>query len=318
MLLIKGDTGCGKSTQVPQFIIDAFTEENKANECNILVSQPRRISAISLANRVARERYESVGDVVGYHVRLQNSIPKSRGSILFCTTGILLQRIQSNPTLDGVSHVIIDEAHERTLQIDMLLALLKRTLDVNPALKIIIMSATVHVELFQQYFSCAVIDVPGKVYPVKMHFLEDMRLFKGDSESYKSFAGITIPYEKIVLLIHWIMKNKPPGAILCFLPGWQEIRCLQDMLEKSRASNKYIMPLHSKLSMDAQQKIFDPVPESVQKIILATDIAESSITIQDVSYVIDTALKKEMQWNEEKYMYSLKTTWVAQANICQR
>ena len=318
VLLIKGDTGCGKSTQVPQFIIDALTEENKANECNILVSQPRRISAISLANRVARERYETVGDVVGYHVRLQNSIPKSRGSILFCTTGILLQRIQNNPTLDGVSHVIIDEAHERTLQIDMLLALLKRTLDVNPALKIIIMSATMHVELFQQYFSCAVIDVPGKVYPVKMHFLEDMHLFKGDPQSNNSFADITIPYEKIVLLINWIMKNKPPGAILCFLPGWQEIRCLQDMLEKSRASNKYIMPLHSKLSIDAQQKIFDPVPDSVQKIILATDIAESSITIQDVSYVIDTALKKEMQWNEEKYMYSLKTTWVAQANICQR
>lgn len=318
VLLIKGDTGCGKSTQVPQFIIDAFTEGNKANECNILVSQPRRISAISLANRVARERYETVGDVVGYHVRLQNSIPRSPGSILFCTTGMLLQRIQGNPTLDGVSHVIIDEAHERTLQIDMLLALLKRTLNVNRSLKIIIMSATVNVELFQQYFSCAVIDVPGKVYPVKMHFLDDMGLFKGDPQSNNSYAGITIPYEKIVLLIQWIMKNKPPGAILCFLPGWQEIRCLQDMLERSRVPNNYIMPLHSKLSIDAQQKIFDPVPETAQKIILATDIAESSITIQDVSYVIDTVLKKEMQWNEEKYMYSLKTTWVSQANICQR
>ena len=319
VLLIKGDTGCGKSTQVPQFIIDAFTEENKASECNILVSQPRRISAISLANRVARERYETMGDVVGYHVRLQNSIPRSPGSILFCTTGMLLQRIQSNPTLDGVSHVIIDEAHERTLQIDMLLALLKRTLNVNPALKIIIMSATVNVELFQQYFNCAVVDVPGKVYPVKMHFLDDMGLFKGDPQSNNnSYAGITIPYEKIVLLIQWIMRNKPPGAILCFLPGWQEIKFLQVKLERSRVPSKYIMPLHSKLNIDAQQKIFDPVPETAQKIILATDIAESSITIQDVSYVIDTALKKEMQWNEEKYMYSLKTTWVSQANICQR
>ncbi|XP_076682526.1 ATP-dependent RNA helicase DHX30 [Andrena cerasifolii] len=318
VLLIKGDTGCGKSTQVPQFIIDAFTEENKANKCNILVSQPRRISAISLANRVAHERYETVGDVVGYHVRLQNSIPRSRGSILFCTTGILLQRIQNNPTLNGVSHVIIDEAHERTLQIDMLLALLKRTLNVNPSLKIIIMSATVNVELFQHYFSCAVINVPGKVYPVKMHFLDDMGLFKGDPQSNNSYAGITIPYEKIVLLIQWIMRNKPPGAILCFLPGWQEIKCLQDMLERFRVPNKYIMPLHSKLSIEAQQKIFDPIPESDQKIILATDIAESSITIQDVNYVIDTVLKKEMQWNEEKYMYSLKTTWISQANICQR
>ncbi|XP_076621574.1 ATP-dependent RNA helicase DHX30 isoform X2 [Colletes latitarsis] len=319
VLLIKGDTGCGKSTQVPQFIMNAYEEQNKAHECNILVSEPRRISAISLANYVAAERNEDVGSTIGYHVRLMHMLPKLPGSILFCTTGILLRRLHNNPTLTGVSHVIIDESHERTLQIDILLNLLKKVLKVNPNLKLIIMSATMNAELFQQYFSCIVINVPGKMYPVKMHFMDDIDIFEKKSLNAFDSKNIEIPFKETIALIRWISKNKPPGAILCFLPGWNEIQYVFNTLLKNyHSTNDMILRLHSKLSHEEQYEIFKPAPQNVRKIILATDIAESSITIKDVSYVIDTVIKKEMCWNNTKCLYSVNNVWISQANICQR
>lgn len=316
--MIKGDTGCGKSTQVPQFIIDEFTRQGKAHECNILVSEPRKISAISLAERVASERNDIVGDVVGYHVRLNKVLPKLPGSILYCTTGILLQKIRVNPRMEGVSHVILDEAHERTLQTDILLSLLKNMLNINSSLKVIIMSATMNAELFQQYLSCPVIDVPGKIFPVKMHFLEDIEAFKTDLATENCSAEPNISYERIVHLIEWIVKNKPPGAILCFLPGWHEISHLRYLLSQVKNSQYYILPLHSKLSPKEQQKVFELVPNYIQKIILATDIAETGITVKDVTYVIDSATRKEMFWNHKQCMNSMSIEWVSQANICQR
>ncbi|KZC06075.1 PREDICTED: putative ATP-dependent RNA helicase DHX30 [Dufourea novaeangliae] len=318
VLLIKGDTGCGKSTQVPQFIIDAYTEQGKANECNILVSEPRRVSALSLAKRVAKERGEQVGDVVGYHVRFSSKLPQTAGSILFCTTGIFLRRIQSNPTLNGVSHVIIDEAHERTLEIDIMLNLLKKLLITKPSLKIIIMSATLNAEIFAQYFSCSVVDVPGRIYPVKMHFLEDIELFRSNLQLEKDLQESYTPYSKVVQLIMWITRYKPSGSILCFLTGWQEIQEVLFLLEKYNNPNLLILPFHSKLENYEQLKVFRSVPDNVRKIILATDIGESSITIPDVKYVVDSARKKEVIWKEKTGSYSVVTCWVSQANISQR
>ncbi|XP_043251721.1 ATP-dependent RNA helicase DHX30-like [Colletes gigas] len=319
VLLIKGDTGCGKSTQVPQFIIDEYIVQNKVHKCNILVSEPRRISAISLANYVAAERNEDVGQTIGYQVRLKHIIPKLSGSILFCTTGILLRRMQANPSLRGVSHIIMDESHERTLQIDILLNLLKKVLKTNPDLKLIIMSATMNAELFQQYFSCVVIDVPGKMYPVKMHFMDDIDIFKRQSLNAFNSKNIEVPFKETIGLIRWISKNKPPGAILCFLPGWKEIQYVYNGLYKNfHDSGSLILRLHSKLSHNEQDEIFNPAPPNVRKIILATDIAESSITIKDVSYVIDTVIKKETCWNNTKCLYGVSNVWISQANICQR
>ncbi|XP_076283148.1 ATP-dependent RNA helicase DHX30 [Lasioglossum baleicum] len=317
ILLIKGDTGCGKSTQVPQFIMDAYTAASRGHECNILVSEPRKISAVSLANRIAHEREEVVGEVVGFHVRLNHMLPPTNGSILFCTTGIILRRLQSNPTLEGISHIIIDEAHERTLQIDILLNLMKKLLTTKPDLKLIIMSATVNTELFQQYFSCAAIEIPGKMYPVKMHFLEDIESEIG-IKCEKSYQDWEIPSHEILQLIHWITETKPPGSILCFVPGWREIQYLQDMLQNRRNSNLLILPFHSKLTNAEQEKVFCEVPDHVRKIILATDIAESSITIPDVKYVIDTARKRDIVWNEDSSLYTVFTHWVTKANILQR
>ncbi|XP_053972471.1 ATP-dependent RNA helicase DHX30-like [Hylaeus volcanicus] len=318
VLLIKGDTGCGKSSQVPQYILNDYIQNNRADQCNILVAEPRRIAAVSLAERVAAERNEAVGDVVGYHVRLHHTIPRERGSILFCTTGMLLRKLQSDPTLSGMSHVIIDEAHERTLQIDILLNLLKELIAANPSLKIIIMSATMNAELFQKYFSCPVIDVPGKVFPVKMHFLDDIEIF--DKKSFRMFdpKEVDIPYDRVVQLIRWILENKPPGGILCFLPGWQEIKYVWKLLENQIDASTMILPLHSKLTHIQQQQVFNSVSENFTKVILATDIAESGITIKDVTYVVDTAVKKDMYWCSDKKLYTMYSSWISQANICQR
>ncbi|KAL0118911.1 hypothetical protein PUN28_009500 [Cardiocondyla obscurior] len=329
VLLIEGDTGCGKTTQVPQFILDSFAQNGNATDCNILISQPRRISAISLADRIACERKEDVGDVVGFQVKLEQVLPKELGSIVFCTTGILLRKLQFNPNLEGYSHVILDEAHERTIDTDILMNLLKRCLEKNPSLKVLIMSATINTHMFQQYFDCPVVRVPGRLYSVKMNFLEDIQHLP-NIEKYRTYAinpryndeveKLSVDFEKIVQVIKWISMHKPPGAILCFLPGWAEITKVQSMIEdtSSCTANFLILPMHSKISHNEQRKIFEHTPADVRKIILATDIAETGITVSDVVYVVDSAIRKESRWDADKDLPSISNCWVSRANIQQR
>jgi ATP-dependent RNA helicase DHX30 len=307
--------------------MDSFIQNGNATDCNILVSQPRRISAISLADRIAQERNEEVGDVVGFQVRLEHVPPKELGGILFCTTGILLRKLQSNPGLEGCSHVILDEAHERQIDTDMLMILLKRALKQNSNLKVLIMSATINAHLIQQYFDCPAVKVPGRLYPVKMNFLEDIECLpniqkcryieykRKDNENEK----ITVNFGKIVQIIKWISEYKPPGAILCFLPGWYEIATVQNMLEELFFnSENLILPIHSKVSHNEQRKIFQHTPANTRKIILATDIAETGITVTDVVYVVDSAIRKESRWDDIKNLSCISNRWVSQANIHQR
>ncbi|XP_011865998.1 PREDICTED: putative ATP-dependent RNA helicase DHX30 isoform X2 [Vollenhovia emeryi] len=330
VLLVEGDTGCGKTTQVPQFIFDTFAGNGNATDCNILISQPRRISAISLADRIAYERAENVGDVVGFHVRLEHLLPEQLGTMVFCTTGILLRKLQSNPGLVGCSHVILDEAHERQIDTDMLMILLKRALKKNPNLKVLIMSATINTHMFQQYFDCPAVRVPGRLYSVKMHFLEDIEHLP-NIHKYRTYVNssrhedeesdkLSVDFGKMVQLIKWISMHKPPGAILCFLPGWHEITKVQSMLEdtSSYTQKHLILPMHSKVSHNEQRKIFKHTPEGVRKIILATDIAETGITVSDVVYVVDSAIRKESRWNDNKDLPCISNRWVSRANVLQR
>ncbi|XP_015187859.1 PREDICTED: putative ATP-dependent RNA helicase DHX30 [Polistes dominula] len=329
ILLISGSTGCGKTTQVPQFIMDSYIKQGNATDCNILISQPRRISAISLAERIASERGETVGDVVGYSVRLQKQYPQFPAGMLFCTTGILCQIIQNNPNLKGYSHVVLDEVHERTMEIDILFVLLKRALLNNPSLKLIIMSATINTELFSKYFNCDTIDVPGKMFPVKMHFLEDFKdvlprptkqknLDFYENDINQNTNILTIDSQQIVSLIKWILNKKSPGTILCFLPGWSEIKNIKFLLtmDNSIQQKLLILQLHSKLPIGKQQRIFDPAPRNTTKIILATDIAETGITVPDVVYVIDTTIKNNPTWDNDKF--SIHSQRISKANIQQR
>ncbi|KAH9495035.1 ATPdependent RNA helicase, partial [Bulinus truncatus] len=170
VVVISGETGCGKTTQVPQFILDEALQSETFN-ANIICTQPRRISAISVAERVAQERDDVLGNFVGYQIRLDANSHLTR--LLFCTTGIVLRRLESDPDLEGVTHVVVDEVHERSELSDFLLRVLRKLLLRRPDLKVVLMSATIDTQLFSDYFNpCAVIEIPGKMFPVQQFFLE--------------------------------------------------------------------------------------------------------------------------------------------------
>lgn len=175
VVVISGDTGCGKTTRIPQLLLERYVTEGRGARCNVIITQPRRISAVSVAQRVSHELGPSLRRNVGFQVRLESKPPARGGALLFCTVGILLRKLQSNPSLEGVSHVIVDEVHERDVNTDFLLILLKGLQRLNPALRLVLMSATGDNERFSRYFGgCPVIKVPGFMYPVKEHYLEDI------------------------------------------------------------------------------------------------------------------------------------------------
>uniref|UniRef100_A0A8C0LEF3 Putative ATP-dependent RNA helicase DHX57 n=1 Tax=Canis lupus dingo TaxID=286419 RepID=A0A8C0LEF3_CANLU len=394
VLVISGMTGCGKTTQIPQFILDDSLSGPPEKVANIICTQPRRISAISVAERVAKERTERVGLTVGYQIRLE-SVKSSATRLLYCTTGVLLRRLEGDTSLQGVTHIIVDEVHERTEESDFLLLVLKDIVLQRPNLQVILMSATLNAELFSEYFSsCPVITIPGTHRTIPLSsFLryvlqdgspymrsmkqmtkeklkarrsrtafeeveEDLRLslhlqhqdsvkdavpdqqldfkqllarYKGVSKSVIKTMSI-MDFEKVNLelieaLLEWIVDGKhsyPPGAILVFLPGLAEIKMLYEQLQSNslfnnRRSHRCVVhPLHSSLSSEEQQAVFVKPPVGVTKIIISTNIAETSITIDDVVYVIDSGKMKEKRYDASKGMESLEDTFVSQANALQR
>lgn len=172
VVVIRGNTGCGKTTQIAQYILEDYISSGQGAWCNIYVTQPRRISAISVAERVANERCESIGESVGYSVRFESVLPRSYGAILFCTVGVLLRKLEAG--IRGISHVIVDEIHERDVNSDFLLIILRDMVHTYPDLRLILMSATIDTTLFSEYFGkCPVLEVPGRAFPIKQFFLED-------------------------------------------------------------------------------------------------------------------------------------------------
>ncbi|GBP41406.1 Putative ATP-dependent RNA helicase DHX30 [Eumeta japonica] len=323
-LVLVGAAGCGKSTRAPAFILDAYLSGAK-----ILVSEPRRVAAIGLASRVAAELGEDVGETVGFQVRLHAKPPRPPGgSILYCTSGVLLRRLQLNPGLEGCSHVFIDEAHERDVNTDITLLLLKRALQLNPELKVIIMSATLDTTVFTGYFqNCAVLEVPGRTYPVTVTHLEDLPdVFENINVSEmlencrQEGSKPQINYQEVVEVIKAVDTNQPEGAILVFLPGWSEIKNVKNLLdvEFGDRNTHVILPVHSRLSTTDQAKMFSRPLPGVRKIVLSTNIAETSITIPDAVYVIDTGAHKENRIIERTGVASLETVWVSQAAAKQR
>uniref|UniRef100_A0A7N6C3R2 Putative ATP-dependent RNA helicase DHX57 n=1 Tax=Anabas testudineus TaxID=64144 RepID=A0A7N6C3R2_ANATE len=403
VLVVSGMTGCGKTTQIPQFILDASLGGPAEKVANIICTQPRRISAISVAQRVAQERAEHLGNSVGYQIRLE-SVRTSATRLLYCTTGVLLRRLEGEADLKGVTHVIVDEVHERTEESDFLLLVLKDLIVQRPDLKIILMSATLNANLFSEYFyNCPTIHIPGRTFPVDQFFLEDsiaktgyviedgspyMRSGKHNMSStsgrgnkgeprdvvddlgddvwnFMSFCkkdlvkdsipdqqlslqDLTVRYkgtkmsvlktiakmdlDKINMdlvesLLEWIVEGKhnyPPGAVLVFLPGLAEIKMLYEQLQSNRMFNNrgatrcVVYPLHSTLSNEEQQAVFSQPPDGVTKIIISTNIAETSVTIDDVVYVIDSGKMKEKRYDASKSMESLEDSWVSRANALQR
>ncbi|KAG2776315.1 hypothetical protein JG687_00003691 [Phytophthora cactorum] len=358
VVLICGATGCGKTTQIPQFILDEYVNRGAGGECNIICTQPRRIAAIGVATRVAQERCEEIADVVGYQIRM-DAKKSSNTRLLFCTTGVLLRRLLNDRQLTGVSHVIVDEVHERNVDTDFLLSILRDLLPQRPDLRVILMSATMNSELFVKYFSsttstpCPVLDIPGFTYPVACNFLEEVLdqthyevpkyLLKDkknkkdgkDEEKQKLLSEMTseeiaarvddskIDYDLIVHLVRYLAleKSQSSGAILVFLPGTAEIKRLIEMLTHGNgglSSKVWALPLHGSLSGADQAMVFKSAPSGKTKVIVSTNIAETSITINDITAVIDSGKVKEMVYDNRARRSQLLDCWASRAACDQR
>ncbi|KAF2213674.1 hypothetical protein CERZMDRAFT_39467 [Cercospora zeae-maydis SCOH1-5] len=362
--ILCGETGCGKSTQLPAFILE--NELSHGRSCKIYCTEPRRISAISLAQRVSEEMGDKKGDVgtprslVGYAIRLESQT-NAQTRLVYATVGIVLRMLENADGINDVTHLVVDEVHERSIDTDFLLIVLKQLMKQRPDLKVVLMSATVDAEKFSKYLNGApIIQVPGRTFPVEARFLEDAIELTGHTnedatenavdedaaektdedraddpqqlEGYSkktrqtlaSYDEYRIDYSLIVKLVDKIayleQYRRFSKAILIFLPGIAEIRQLNDMLGGHPKFMKgwQIFPLHSTFSSEDQQAAFDVPPEGTRKIVLATNIAETGITIPDVTCVIDTGKHKEMRFDERRQMSRLIQSFIARANAKQR
>ncbi|KAF4623096.1 hypothetical protein D9613_001917 [Agrocybe pediades] len=376
VLVLSGETGCGKSTQVPAFILE--DQLSKGKPCRIFCTEPRRISAISLAQRVAFELCDppnvgSANSLVGYSIRLENNISRNT-RLAFVTNGIALRMLEggsgqggNGTAFDEITHLIIDEWNDLILS------------------KVILMSATLDAEKISNYFgNCETLQVPGRTFPVEVQYLEDAieytnwrvsedspyarrlndKFYKGKKrpewsedlngvdddddddindnqdtavkleKRYSPETAYTlnniderlIPYDLIIRLLEKMCYEDQTyisysQAILIFMPGLGEIRRLHDILSDHPVfgSNAFkLYPLHSTLSSESQGAVFDVPPVGIRKIVIATNIAETGITIPDITCVIDTGKHREMRFDEKRQISRLIETFVAKSNAAQR
>ncbi|XP_062850479.1 ATP-dependent RNA helicase DHX30 [Trichomycterus rosablanca] len=329
VVVVAGETGCGKTTRIPRFLLEERVKAAAGARCNILVTQPRRISAVSVSERVAQEMGPALRRSIGYQVRLESRPPESSGgSLLFLTVGVLLRKLQSNPFLRGVSHVLVDEVHERDVNTDVLLALLRRALTQNPDLRVVLMSASGDTQRLANYFDrCPVVQIPGFMHPVRQRYLEDVLREMGRPAEVahrrvrKELDDPTPDLDLVADVINRIHTRGEPGAVLCFLPGWQDIKAVQQKLEEKadfKSGSCLILPLHSSMSVADQQVVFKRPPEGQRKIVLATNIAETSITIDDIVHVVDLGTQKEQSYDPRTKVSCLDTVWISRSNVTQR
>lgn len=306
VLIVVGETGSGKTTQLPQFLHEAgYTKNGKKVGC----TQPRRVAAMSVAARVAEEMGVRLGRECGYSIRFEDCTSDDT-VIKYMTDGMLLREFLTEPDLSSYSAIIIDEAHERTLSTDVLFGLVKDIARFRPDLKLLISSATLDAEKFSEFFDDApIFDVPGRRYPVDIHYTPQ-------PEANYLHAAITTVFQ--------IHTTQPRGDILVFLTGQDEIdAAMENLQETSRAlGNKIaeliICPIYANLPSEMQAKIFEPTPEGARKVVLATNIAETSITIDGVVFVIDPGFVKQNSYNARTGMSSLTVVACSRASANQR
>lgn len=308
-LIIVGETGSGKTTQLPQYLVeDGYTEGNKYQ---IAVTQPRRVAAMSVAARVSEEMNVVLGKEVGYSIRFDEKTTPGKTILKYMTDGMLLREFLTDSELSRYSCIMIDEAHERTLATDVLLGLLKNIMKKRPELKLLISSATVNAKKFSAFFdNCPVFNVPGRRFPVDIHYTLQ-------PEGNYINAAITTIFQ-----IHTTQPLK--GDILLFLTGQEEIENTREKIEEissklgSRIPQLLITPIYANLPQEQQANIFQKTPEKCRKVVLATNIAETSLTIDGIKYVVDPGFVKENSYVPSTGMTQLLTIPCSKASVDQR
>lgn len=306
VLIIEGETGSGKTTQIPQYLYEAgFTKDGKKIGC----TQPRRVAAMSVSARVAEEMGVKLGNEVGYSIRFEDCTSE-RTVLKYMTDGTLHREFLSEPDLGSYSVMIIDEAHERTLHTDILFGLVKDIARFRSDLKLLISSATLDAEKFSEFFDDApIFRIPGRRYPVDIYYT------KAPEADYIDACVVSI------LQIH---ATQPLGDILVFLTGQEEIETCQEILQDrvkrlgSKLRELLILPIYANLPSDMQAKIFDPTPPNARKVVLATNIAETSLTIDNIIYVIDPGFAKQNNFNSRTGMETLMVVPISKASANQR
>ncbi|TVY37793.1 DExH-box ATP-dependent RNA helicase [Lachnellula occidentalis] len=381
--IIAGATGSGKTTQVPQIILEDAIRRGVGSNANIICTQPRRIAATSIARRVAAERGETLQKTVGYHVKDDSKLPKDDGSITYCTTGILIRLFQHQPdeVMDRLSHIIIDEVHERDRLIDFLMIMIKKAVEKRQQTgkripRITLMSATLNTDLFQDYFGqnieggakvpCPLLDVPGRSFGIEEIYLEDiltefreayqlpeLNILQNDptTQAYLESENTLVagsetdliertrqtnteeeaslvPAGLVATTIAHVAKKSSHGAILAFLPGLGEILEVEKFLRTTNPLGSnfndeatfriFLLHSSSQDSQDSQDTVFENLPDGCRKIVLSTNIAETSITIPDVQYVVDSGKCRERCYNQKSGISKLQSTWISEANLRQR
>ncbi|KAM7026324.1 pre-mRNA-splicing factor ATP-dependent RNA helicase DHX16 [Acridotheres tristis] len=306
VLVIEGETGSGKTTQIPQYLHE---EGYTRGGMKIGVTQPRRVAAMSVAARVAVEMGTKLGNEVGYSIRFEDCTSE-RTVLKYMTDGMLLREFLTEPDLASYSVIMIDEAHERTLHTDVLFGLIKDIARFRPHLKVLVASATLDTERFSAFFDHApVFRIPGRRFPVDIYYT------KAPEADYLEACVVS------VLQIH---VTQPPGDILVFLTGQEEIEACVELLQErcrrlgSRLPELLVLPIYANLPSELQARIFEPTPPGARKVVVATNIAETSVTIDGIVYVLDPGFCKQKSYSARTGMESLVVTPCSRASANQR
>ncbi|KAF9200382.1 hypothetical protein BGZ49_009397 [Haplosporangium sp. Z 27] len=320
VVILVGQTGSGKTTQIPQYLHESgWTAGGRVVAC----TQPRRVAATTVAQRVAQEMYVKLGMEVGYTIRFEDCTdPGGSTRIKYMTDGMLFREALMDPLLSKYSVIMLDEAHERTLYTDILMGVLKKILKKRPDLRIVVSSATLDAEAFAAFFSTnkapnersqdntAILSVQGRMYPVDIHYLMD---------SCSDYI------ESAIQTVFDIHTKEPLGDILVFMTGREEIEdIVSEIRERATTlpSNKYpdllVLPLYAGLSAEEQMIVFEPTERGTRKVVIATNVAEASVTIPGIGFVIDSGFVKIRAYNPKTGMETLTTTMISQAAADQR
>jgi len=303
VIVVESPTGSGKTTQIPKILYDY----GFANNGKIGVTQPRRIATISVSNFIAKQYGSTVPGIVGYKMRFVDQTNKDT-KIVIMTDGILLQELKTNPLLDEYSVIMVDEAHERSLNIDFILGILKDILKKRRNLKVVVSSATINASVFSEYFNeCPVVTIDARMYPV--------RTIYDPPETPHSFESIL---KKICDITTRINSKGILGDILIFLSGEAQIKeCLSNLRLLDKKRSMEIIPLYGRLSQDEQERVFLDFPGK-RKVIIATNIAETSVTIDGIFYVFDPGYAKINYYNQDNFTSSLIEMPISKASCNQR